>query len=82
MDLVVHYDIPQEAESFLHRSGRTGRAGKTGTSIVMYSDREARWLGELMKQTKTTGAQAIGSPDPADIMTAGGWTGWVEAVLC
>ena len=42
VDLVMHYDMPSDQETFLHRSGRTGRAQKLGTAILMYSDRERR----------------------------------------
>jgi superfamily II DNA/RNA helicase len=50
VDLVVHYDMPQDSESFLHRSGRTGRAGNKGRAIVMYSNSEARSLGQILQQ--------------------------------
>nr|CAB3466482.1 unnamed protein product [Digitaria exilis] len=39
---VVHYELPNSSEIFVHRSGRTGRAGKKGTAIVMYSYRQNR----------------------------------------
>ncbi|KAF8692143.1 hypothetical protein HU200_039744 [Digitaria exilis] len=42
VDLVVHYELPNSSEIFVHRSGRTGRAGKKGTAIVMYSYRQNR----------------------------------------
>ncbi|CAI5963662.1 unnamed protein product [Closterium sp. NIES-64] len=38
VDLVIHYEIPNDPETFVHRSGRTGRAGKTGCTILMYTD--------------------------------------------
>lgn len=50
VDLVVHYDLPQDSESFLHRSGRTGRAGNKGRAIVMYSPAESRSLGQIIQQ--------------------------------
>lgn len=50
VDLVVHYDMPQDSESFLHRSGRTGRAGNKGRAIVMYSPNESRSLGQILQQ--------------------------------
>lgn len=52
VDLVVHFDLPNNSESFLHRSGRTGRAGKSGTTIAMYTDREARWFRQILTETK------------------------------
>jgi ATP-dependent RNA helicase RhlB len=35
VDLVVNYDIPQDAEDYVHRIGRTGRAGQKGKAITM-----------------------------------------------
>ncbi|MEI8121144.1 MAG: DEAD/DEAH box helicase [bacterium] len=37
---VIHYNLPDEAELYTHRSGRTGRAGKEGTSVVLIHYRE------------------------------------------
>ncbi|KAL8088447.1 DEAD-box ATP-dependent RNA helicase 53-like [Apium graveolens] len=37
VDLVIHYEIPNSSEIFVHRSGRTGRAGKKGKAILIYS---------------------------------------------
>lgn len=50
VDLVVHYDVPQDSESFLHRSGRTARAGNKGRAIVMMTPSETRSLGLLLQQ--------------------------------
>jgi ATP-dependent RNA helicase DDX21 len=52
VDLVVHYDLPNNSEAFLHRSGRTGRAGRSGTTIAMYSTRETRWFKQILAETK------------------------------
>lgn len=51
VDLVVQYHLPQDPESYVHRSGRTGRAGRTGTAIIMYSDRENRDVSGLERVT-------------------------------
>ncbi|MEM9691222.1 MAG: DEAD/DEAH box helicase [Myxococcota bacterium] len=37
---VINYDFPQDAETYVHRTGRTGRAGKTGTAISLVTPRE------------------------------------------
>ncbi|KAJ4837360.1 DEAD-box ATP-dependent RNA helicase 53, mitochondrial [Turnera subulata] len=42
VDLVIHYALPKSPETFVHRSGRTGRAGKTGTTILIHSQDETR----------------------------------------
>ncbi|MBZ9716109.1 DEAD/DEAH box helicase [Deinococcus multiflagellatus] len=51
VDLVVQYHLPQDPESYVHRSGRTGRAGRTGTAIIMYGDRENREVAGLERVT-------------------------------
>ncbi|XP_052207992.1 DEAD-box ATP-dependent RNA helicase 53, mitochondrial-like [Diospyros lotus] len=42
VDLIIHYELPSTSEIFVHRSGRTGRAGKKGTAILMYSSNQMR----------------------------------------
>ncbi|XP_062009209.1 DEAD-box ATP-dependent RNA helicase 53, mitochondrial-like [Rosa rugosa] len=42
VDLVIHYELPNNSEIFVHRSGRTGRAGKKGSAILIYSQNQAR----------------------------------------
>ena len=37
---VINYDIPESAETYVHRIGRTGRAGKTGEAITLVTPRE------------------------------------------
>jgi ATP-dependent RNA helicase DeaD len=44
---VINYDLPDELELYIHRSGRTGRAGKTGISISILHSRESRKLRDL-----------------------------------
>lgn len=61
VDLVVQYHLPQDHESYIHRSGRTGRAGRTGTAIVMYGDRDSR---EMRGLEYRTGVQFIERPLP------------------
>jgi len=41
---VINYDIPQDPESYVHRIGRTGRAGKTGIAITLVTPREIKLL--------------------------------------
>ncbi|GMY09589.1 DEAD-box ATP-dependent RNA helicase 53, mitochondrial-like [Fagus crenata] len=42
VDLVIHYELPNNSEIFVHRSGRTGRAGKKGTAILIYTTEQTR----------------------------------------
>lgn len=61
---VFNYDIPQDAESYVHRIGRTGRAGMTGLAITFYSS-EDRPLLDLIEQELniTIPKQNIGNTD-------------------
>lgn len=51
---VVNYDIPTDTESYVHRIGRTGRAGRTGDAISFVTPREKYLLKAIEKATKTT----------------------------
>jgi ATP-independent RNA helicase DbpA len=44
---VVHYDLPREPDVFIHRSGRTGRAGSSGLAISLAHPSDGRLLDEL-----------------------------------
>jgi len=47
---VINYDIPNGAESYVHRIGRTGRAGRSGEAILFVSPRE-RWMLQVIEKT-------------------------------
>nr|XP_043619267.1 DEAD-box ATP-dependent RNA helicase 3, chloroplastic-like [Erigeron canadensis] len=49
VDLVIHYELPNDPETFVHRSGRTGRAGKKGKAILMYTNNQRRTVKSLEK---------------------------------
>ena len=53
VDLVVNYDMPQDVEYYVHRIGRTARAGREGTAISFVSPREMNTLVQIEKYTKT-----------------------------
>lgn len=48
---VIHYNMPDDAERYTHRSGRTARAGKSGVSLLLVNTREARRVAELERRT-------------------------------
>lgn len=49
---VFNYDIPYDAESYVHRIGRTGRAGRSGEAILFVSPRERRALRQIERVTR------------------------------
>lgn len=50
--LVVNYDIPYDAEGYVHRIGRTGRAGREGKALLFITPREKRLLHMIEKSTR------------------------------
>lgn len=55
---VINVDLPYNAEDYVHRIGRTGRAGASGDAISLYSDKEYPLLQDIEKLIKHTIAQA------------------------
>lgn len=49
---VIHFSLPDDPEIFVHRSGRTGRAGKNGISIALTKPEESRKLKQIKSATK------------------------------
>ena len=49
---VVNYDLPIDTESYVHRIGRTGRAGRTGDAISFVTPRERRMLANIERATR------------------------------
>ena len=47
VELVINYDMPFDSEAYVHRIGRTGRAGRKGEAILFVNPRERRFLGNL-----------------------------------
>lgn len=47
---VYNFDVPQDPESYVHRIGRTGRAGKTGMAMTFITPREKACFAQLNKQ--------------------------------
>ncbi|WP_290699083.1 DEAD/DEAH box helicase [Amphritea sp.] len=50
--LVVNYDIPYDTEAYVHRIGRTGRAGRDGKAIMFVAPRERRLLKQIERATR------------------------------
>ena len=63
---VFNYHLPDDAEVYIHRIGRTGRAGKTGIAITLLSPREKRRMREVEALTKQT-VTKMELPTPEEI---------------
>lgn len=53
VDLVINYDMPQDNEYYVHRIGRTARAGREGIALSFVSGREKYKVHEIQRYTKT-----------------------------
>jgi ATP-dependent RNA helicase DeaD len=53
VQVVFNYDLPQDAEDYVHRIGRTGRAGHSGRAITFVAGRELWKLEQIMRVTKS-----------------------------
>ncbi|MEO6788238.1 MAG: DEAD/DEAH box helicase [Chthoniobacteraceae bacterium] len=52
LEVVINYDLPHDAEDYVHRIGRTGRAGRSGRAITFADGREVWKLQHIMRFTK------------------------------
>ncbi|MBN2325919.1 MAG: DEAD/DEAH box helicase [Candidatus Omnitrophica bacterium] len=63
---VINYDVPYDAEAYIHRIGRTGRAGRDGEAILFIAPRERRMLRVIEKAAKQT-IEKMTPPSTEDI---------------
>ncbi len=72
VDAVINHDIPNGAETYVHRIGRTGRAGKSGRAFTFVTPRETYALRDIVRRTKAqiTQAQLPSRFEVANIKTA------------
>ncbi len=66
---VIHADPPNDPEAFTHRSGRTGRAGRKGTSIVLLPPSAREGVGRLFRRARVEATFAP-APTAADVLRA------------
>jgi len=64
LELVIHADLPRNTEALLHRSGRTGRAGRKGVSVLVVPHKARRHVERLLRDAKITAEWA--APPTAD----------------
>jgi ATP-dependent RNA helicase DeaD len=66
VDLVINYELPLDAESYVHRIGRTARAGREGVAISLVSSRERTRLMNLQRKLGRTVSESR-APTEADV---------------
>lgn len=69
VDLVIQIEPPKEVETYIHRSGRTARAGASGKCITFYNDK-TRFLIDQIEQQAGIKLQRVGIPQPDDLIKA------------
>lgn len=57
VNLVINYDFPQSGISYVHRIGRSGRAGKIGHAITYFTDHDVPYLRKIVNIIKETGCK-------------------------
>jgi ATP-dependent RNA helicase DeaD len=67
---VINYSVPADPETYTHRVGRTGRAGKPGTAVTFVSPSDRRLFRIIMKEVKSTVIEREIIPDIKDIVKA------------
>ncbi|KAJ3386767.1 Nucleolar RNA helicase 2 [Lobulomyces angularis] len=69
IDLVVNCEPPSDVETYIHRSGRTGRAGKAGVCVTFYKPQQEYLISNIARKAGVK-FQRIGAPQPEDIIKA------------
>lgn len=69
VDLVIQSEPPKEIDSYIHRAGRTARAGRTGTCITLYTKMTEGLLTRIESKAKIS-FKRIGAPQRQDIINA------------
>ncbi len=59
---VINFDLPYNAEDYVHRIGRTGRAGASGDAISVYSDKDERLRSPSRSRLRARGVKLLSSP--------------------
>lgn len=55
VNLVINYDVPQSAQSYVHRIGRTGRAGRQGSAVTFYTKEDSSAIMNVVNVMKASG---------------------------
>lgn len=67
VDLVIQIEPPQDAETYIHRSGRTARAGNHGTCITFFT-KKTQYLVQQIEDRAGIKLKLIGAPQPEDVI--------------
>ncbi|KAK6455490.1 ATP-dependent RNA helicase ROK1 [Scheffersomyces xylosifermentans] len=65
VNLVINYDVPQTAQAYVHRIGRTGRGGKSGRAVTFFTKEDDQAVKPIINVMKQSGCES-------------GFSGWME----
>ena len=57
LDAVISYDVPAYVKTYIHRVGRTARAGKAGTAVTLCEEKQVKSFLKMLKEGDISGAQ-------------------------
>jgi len=69
VDLIVQLEPPKDVDTYIHRAGRTARAGRTGVCVTFYTKKQTELLEKIERKANFK-FQKVGAPQPQDIITA------------
>eukprot|EP00122_Pirum_gemmata_P014452 Pgem_evm3s13473 len=69
VDVVIQCEPPKDSDTYVHRSGRTGRAGQKGICVTFYKP-EQEWALKAIEKKTGTPIKRISAPQPEDLMKA------------
>ncbi|KAL8141488.1 hypothetical protein V2J09_014520 [Rumex salicifolius] len=76
VQLIIQYEPPRDVEAYIHRSGRTGRAGNTGVAVMLFDPTKERFT--KIERESGVKFEHLSAPQPFDVAKAAG----VEAAEC
>eukprot|EP00262_Sarcandra_glabra_P017166 TRINITY_DN5799_c0_g1_i1.p1 TRINITY_DN5799_c0_g1~~TRINITY_DN5799_c0_g1_i1.p1 ORF type:complete len:736 (-),score=173.37 TRINITY_DN5799_c0_g1_i1:265-2472(-) len=71
VQLIIQCEPPRDVEAYIHRSGRTGRAGNTGVAVLLYEPKKSFSIAKIERETGVK-FEHVAAPQPADIAKSAG----------
>lgn len=71
VQLIIQCEPPRDVEAYIHRSGRTGRAGNTGVAVLLYEPKYSRSISRIEKESGVK-FEHISAPQAADVAESAG----------
>ncbi|KAL2334517.1 hypothetical protein Fmac_015730 [Flemingia macrophylla] len=71
VQLIIQCEPPRDVEAYIHRSGRTGRAGNTGVAVMLYDPKKSSRISQIERESGVK-FERLSAPQPADFAKAAG----------